>query len=425
MLRLLSSAAGLALLAGTVSAQISLCNIPDNLTGPCCLPTQAILPAFPPISLPASAICWSSCALAGSDCATLDLTPPIPTPICGQFDVQVRVTDCFGFVQLAGKGKLDYARTWEENGAITPTPTGPTLPANYQVWRFLIKVDMQATPGPVAAGPCTVPADLSINPTVFYYGYVDYALDCNTGIMRSSVAMFHAADWLINFPGISSGIAGANPTRSYALVAPQNPLNPFVPAANLIFPAGVQFESVRAIGNVLAPGVQAACNNEEEVSQGTYAPLGFGCLNPPSLGPIQSAAVLINGASFCGSNFQSLNLFGTVPWIETISTSIGNWTTGQDYPGPEAVRADEGLFLYRDACLGGTVGGGQAFEIFYGAETQGGFGAFLVDPTGVLVGHKNFVDLVSNWRRPIGTPLVLPAIGRVMNSYHLISINPQ
>jgi hypothetical protein len=425
MLRQLLSLASLALIAPAAQAQITACFAPDNLAGPCCTPTGANLPAFPPISLPASAIAWNSCALAGTACATLDLSPPLPGVVCGQFGVQIRVNDCLGNTHLVGKGILDYARTWIETGNISVAPTVPPLPANYQVWRFLIKLDLQANPSPVAPSGLLFPADLAINNTVFYYGHVDYALDCNTGQFKTSVVLFHGADWLINFPGISSNNAGANPTRSYALVAPNTPINPFVPALSLITPAPVAFESVRAIGNINQPGTPALCNSEENLAQGFYNPLAFGCLNPPALGPVNSAAVQLQGASQCGSNFQSINLFGTVPWLELISTSLGSWTTGNDYPGPEAVRADEGLFAYRDACQAGTVGNGQALEIFYGTESQGGFGAFLVDPTGVLVGHKNFIDLVSNWRRPVGTPLMLPAIGRVMQSYHLISVNPQ
>jgi hypothetical protein len=107
-----------------------------------------------------------------------------------------------------------------------------------------------------------------------------------------------------------------------------------------------------------------------------------------------------------------------------ISSSIGAWTTNNEYPGPERVRANEGLFVYRDGCQLGTTGF-QAFEIFYGAETRGGFTATIQSGSTPAVSVVNFLDMVSNWRRPAGTPLMLPAIGRVMNSYHVISLNPQ
>jgi hypothetical protein len=402
------------------------CFIPDNLDGACCAQVGVNLPALPAFSLPGTAIAWDTCALAGQACTTIALQAPANTPVCGQFQAPLRVQDCAGVTLLQGQATLDYARTWIEQGNVA-TPQGPQ-PVDFQVYRFLIKVDLATQPGVPVLPSLTVPSDLLLNATSFYYGYVDYARVCQTGAFQFSIVLFHASDFMINFPGISSGVGGANPVRSHALVAPDTAANPFAPVPFVVMPGVVSEDSVRTIGNPNQPGAAAACRTEEDLfAGGAYNPLAFGCLNPPVLGPIQTAVINMTGNSNCGSGFQSLNLFGITPWIETVSTSIGNWTTAINYPGPERVRADEGLFAYRDGCLagGGGPGNGQSLEIFYGAETLGGFPSQLIEPGGVVVPVTRFVDLASNWRRPAGAPLMLPAIGKVMNSFHIISTNPQ
>jgi hypothetical protein len=421
MLRYLLPFASALLLTASAQAQ-GLCFGPDLLNGPCCAPTGVNLPPLPPINMQAAAICWTGCALSGQDCAQLSSSPPSPTAVCGQFNLSLTVSDCTSTPHMIGFGLMDYARTWREQGNTVNT-AGTVVPTVYQVWRFMLKLDLFRVVPSSPAPACMVPNDLGLNPTVFYYGYVDYALDCSSGTIQNSLMLFHGSDWLINFPGISGNLSGANPLRSHALVGPDTGLTPFVAADFLIAPANPQFDSIRPIGNVNLPGTPAACNTEETLTAAVYNPYGFGCLNPPSLGPIQSAAVLLNGGSACGSGFQTLNLFGTVPWLDMISTSIGSWTLNNNYPGPERVRANEGLFLYRDSCQFGTVGW-QAFEVFYGAETRGGFTALLPIASGPGPIVANFLDMCSNWRNPAGTPLILPAIGRVMNSYHILSINP-
>jgi hypothetical protein len=401
------------------------CFVPDNLDGPCCAQIGVNLPPLPAFTLPGTSIAWDACALAGQVCSSISLQAPAPTPVCGQFSANLRVQDCAGATLLQGQAVLDYARTWVEQGNVA-TPQGPA-PVDFQVYRFLLKVDLLPQAGVPVVPSVTVPSDLLLNNSAFYYGYVDYARVCQTGSFQQSIVLFHASDFLINFPGISSGVAGANPIRSHALVAPDTAANPFVPAAFAVVNGVVNEDSVRTIGNPNMPGAPASCRTEEDLfAGGSYIPIAFGCMSPPMLGPVQTAVIQMTGNSNCGSAFQSLNLFGITPWIETVSTSIGNWTTGVNYPGPERVRADEGLFSYRDGCLAGGpgAGNGQSLEIFYGAETLGGFPSQLVEPGGVIIPVNRFVDLASNWRRPAGTPLMLPAIGKVMNSFHIISTNP-
>ena len=415
-----------ALLLGTlpVAAQ-DPCFTPDMFAGPCCDEIDPNLPQLAPFTVQGTGICWDGCALAGEECTLVAVDAPVATDVCGQYDVTVSIQSCSGAQLLKGVGRMDYARTWTEQGT-APGPDGP-IEADYQVWRYLLKIDFESTEEGGPQPSCTVPADLVVNDTVFYYGYVDYAKVCQTGQFEHALMLFHGCDWLINNQLLSSNQGGANPIRSHAIVAPDTQLIPFQPLDFFVAAAPTDFDAVRTIGDLANPGGPAGCNAEEDLlPNGTYNPLAYGCLCPPSAGPTQVAVIDMVGQSDCGSAFQSLNLFGVTPWFETVSMSIGEWTTGNDYPGPERVRADEGLFLYRDGCeaAAGAANGGQAFEIFYGAETVGGFAAYLREPFGVQVFAQHFVDLVSNWRRPAGSPLVLPAIGSVMESFHLISTNP-
>ena len=100
-------------------------------------------------------------------------SPPAPTS-CGEFIAQLTVDDTSGIPLLSGTLILDYTRTWTE-----VDPSG----ASRRVWRFAVKADLSPTPG-LPASACVVPdciPPLGPHPTAFYYGYVDYALNCQTG----------------------------------------------------------------------------------------------------------------------------------------------------------------------------------------------------------------------------------------------------
>ena len=404
-------------------AQIAPCSIPDNLDGPCCEQADLIPPDTNPIQLPGKGICWDGCQVAQQSCTSVSISNPAPTPICGQYTAEVKVGDCSGATILEGSARLDYTRGWSEAGAITPSPGGPTFQAEFQVWRFLIKADLKTGPTPVIA-PCPVPSCIPQADTAFFYGYVDYAIDCATGIRENAVVLFHGCDWLIHGQLLSDKPGTFHPDRSYAIVAPDTPVNPFVPSDFLLSPEAILEDGMRRVSQ---PGALfGPCWTTEEVDQGSYFPIGYGCLCPPSTGATQAAAVRINASSTCGSSAQSLNFFGTTPWLHTISHSIGNWTTPLDYPGEELVRVDEGLFLYADACPAVTPvdPAGVAFEIFYGSETFKGF-AILPDPATPNALSQHFVDLASNYRAAVGQPASLPAIGSVRPTSHLLYLNPQ
>ncbi len=402
--------------AGTAAFSLSTsavaqCGLDDQLSaGGCCSQVGLNIPSFPDFGIQSKAIRWDACGLAAQGCVTVSFGSPMPTPRCGVFDIEAKVIDCAGVALLEGKGTLDYTRTWTE---VRPQSVG-TPPTDYQVWRFLLKIDMTAPVLP-SLHPL-LPNSLNSCPSVFYYGHVDYASDCATGLLEHSVSMYHGADRFSHGPIISSCASTLDPISSFAIVGPDTAANPFVPSDFLINPGSLQAEAMRSVDSP----VPFACNVEERIAQGFFNPVGFGCLTPPSTASIHQSSVDVSAFGQCGSNFQTLNVGGgVIPWRRLISTSLGRWSTNSVYPGPEALRADEGLFVYNDSCVGT-----PDFVVFYGAETLGGY-QVVPGPTPSVLPSQHFVDLVSNWTAPIGGVISLPLLGDVQPSKYLIYVNPQ
>ncbi len=385
----------------------------DNLTGPCCAPTQLSLPAFPNFAQQGLALCFKDCIDIDDECISMKWTAPMPNFIqCGQYRSDVNVDTCAGVSLLKGQAILDYTRTWIE------TPVSPVISGPIQVWRFVAEVDMSGSPL-VGSTDCLVPPSLAAYNTAFYYGYVDYALDCSTGSWSQSSVLYHACDWLIHQPGISDKPGVFNPDTSYALVAPNTPANPFVPGFSIVPAAPLVAEAMREV--TPGPATQPPCKFEEPLINGIYQPIGFGCLCPPAFGPIQMAGLTVRGESACGSRFESLNLFPTAPWFGAMSISIGSWTTTATYPGQERVRVHEGLYQYIDGCPDATGVVDITLDIFYGAETVGGY-PVAATPVGTPL-TQHFVDLASNYSNPIFAPIALPAVGSVRPTDHLVYVN--
>ena len=385
----------------TVASLSAQCLGPDNLTGPCCGPTVATLPPFPPISMPGEGLCWDGCNVSGQLCTKVDLAAPVQIN-CAQYSVDLKVSDCGGLGLLGGKLHLDYTRTWDE----FPVP-GQLL----QVWRFVVKADLfKATP---AAPPCPTPTCLNVWPTAFYYGYVDYAFDCATGQWSSSLVLFHGCDKFQHDPLISDKPGAFHPTRSYALVAPTTGANPFVPA---ILPAPGGPVMSEAIRNAADPAT-LACTFEEPIGQGFTQPLGQACACPFAFVPPQVTARHMEASSLCGSSFRSINVFPNFPWFEVMTTSIGTWTTGANYPGPEAAWVDEGVFIHFEGCI--ATGPVAYAEIKYGASTANGF------PAGTAgLPLTKMTDMVDNYSIKIGNPITLPMVGSMRPTRHLLYTNP-
>lgn len=410
MLRKLSFA--LAVVALSTQASSQCLTGPDNLSGPCCTPATPNLPTFPSATLPATGICWQAC-VPQQVCARVVLGAPQMT-VCGQYQASVQVFDCNGLATIGGVMTLDYTRTWEEASA------NPQV--KLQVYRFVAKVDLTLT----AAGGagCPVPACLPALPTAFFYGYVDYALDCTgVGTEQVSLVLFHNCDAFIHHP-LSTTPGAFHPGMSYAVVAPSTAANPFV-AGTLIPPGG----SLVAEATRQVPGTPGApCVTEDPISGGHLQVLGSGCVcSPVPVAQPQVTARRLFGKGTCLSptgiptSFQTVKAFPSLPWFHMMTMAIGTWTTGASYPGPEAAWVDEAAIFYKDTCsLTGAPAQGYG-EVYYGASTSGGY-QVVSQPTGPPL-TQNFTDLASNTSWTVPGPPPSTFMGNVLPTRHLIYVN--
>ncbi|MFG0315747.1 MAG: hypothetical protein ACF8XB_00635 [Planctomycetota bacterium JB042] len=393
------------------------CFGPDGLDfGACCAPAQLILPPFTQAGLPGLGICWDNCNVGTTNDLKLDWTPPAPSSLaCGQFTSILSVYDGgTGAPLMGGAMHLDYTRTWEE-----VDPTGNL----HQTWRFLVKVDLSPVAGTTGLGVCPVPTCIGTpgsHPTAFFYGYLDYSRECSASSLAydNALVLFHGCDFMIHKPGLSDRPGTFHPGRSYAIVAPHDTVQPFVPG-NLPHPSGTLVsEAMRKTGSVA--GV-AACFTEERISTGILANFGQGCFCPLSTLPPQYSVSLFEGKGSCPdatgqvSEFQSqFVFFPTLPWVHMVSASIGRWTSPAVYPGTEHVWANEGLFRTYDSCDAQGF-----FEVDYGATTTAGWTPILPIPV-VL---QTFTDMADNYTAPISGPHPFPIMGSVRPTDHLIYTN--
>jgi hypothetical protein len=403
-------AATLLALAPQADAQ---CFTPDGYTATaCCASVTPSIPAFPAITLPGKGICWTDCTLSAEVCTTIVLGAPNPSSsMCTQYKSTLEVFDCTtGGLILEGDVTLDYTRTWSEQ---VPTSSLPI-----QVWRFAAKVDMTSLPALLPT--CPVP-DCAIGPgnSAFYYGYVDYTLDCVTGTFDTVLVLYHGCDEFIHKPGFSAVPGSFHAPRTFALVAPNFASNPFTPGFT-IPPAGVLVnEAMRTV----TPNAIGTCFAEEHIQQGFFQPLVSGCLCPLGLAPSQQSGVRVGASGICGSEFKTLNLWPVAPWFELVITSIGRWSNSSSYPGPEFASVAEGLIEYREACDPTAVM--TTIDIFYGGFTIGGYSVITpptIPPSPPL--SMNFLDIASNYSIPAGSTVVFPLYGVVNPTDHLIYVNP-
>ena len=399
MKRSVAALAALATLAlpPALSAQCQ----PDNLSGPCCALTTDTLPVFPALTLPGLSMCWDSCNLNSQSCAQVALGAPTQLQ-CAEYVASFQSLDCSANPQMKGTLHLDYTRTWTEF----------PIPGTFnQVWRFVVKADLGAS---TTTFGCVVPNCLGTHPTAFWYGYLDYAFDCGANTWEAALVLYHNCDAFQHDPLFSSRPGSFHPSRSFALVAPSTSANPFVPAIAIPTPGPVFFDGMRDAAVGPPP---LTCESNEQIAGGIFANIVNVCACPLSFTPPQLTARHMDATSICGSGFRSLNLWPIIPWYEVMSTSLGTWTTSASYPGPEAVWADEGVFLHIEAC---TLSGALDFyiEAKYGATTEGGFLA-AVGPVGAL----RFTDMVDNYSVLFGNPVSPPFFGAVAPTNHLLFVN--
>ena len=406
------ASASLLLSASTSQAQ---CPGPDNLDGPCWNLVSLNVPQFPAFVMNAAGICWTDCSPDPKQPVRVQWPAPAPTAVCSEFLSPITVFDAGGLPILVGDALMNYTRTWGETD-----PAG----IDHQVWRFAVRVDLSPIAGG-AASFCPVPScipPLGPHPTAYFYGYVDYALDCAAGSWEQVIVLYHNCDDFIHDPALSNRPGVFHPVTSYAVIGPDTAVNPFVPVP--VPPPGgpVVAEAVRNLPN---PFGVALCTAEEKAVSGNLLPLFQGCFCPLGFAPGMQSANLFDGFGTCldstgaPSSWKALLInFPTIPWPFMLSSSLGSWTTASSYPGQENAFVNEGLFRYYDSCSSR-----DSVEIFYGGATTEGW---LVIPTPVDSLTQNFVDLVDNRSIVVGTPVLPPFVGSVNPvdpTDHLIYVN--
>jgi hypothetical protein len=370
------------------------------------------LPKFEKFELPGAGLCWKDCAVPPKDKLTIRVEAPQESP-CGQFKAEMAVRDSGGNVALAGVLRLDYTRTWEE--------FNPKNQTSHQIWRFVARVDLSSTDD---VNVCWRPSCLNTFPTAYFYGYVDYAMNCESGKWENVIVLHHACDGFIHDPQLSDRPGVFHPGESFSLVAPDFPTNPFFPGSFQAPFGPFDVEAVRNVNNLFAPG---RCTTEEHVT-GNMEFLNQVCLCPPAI-PGPQTLLPFNGVGTCPrddglpSSFQSLDLSPTFPWIHMVSHSIGSWSTDVSYPGEERVWVDEVVFVYHDSCAA-LKGPADFLDVSYGASTNFGWPVMAIDEGGGVL-TREFHDLCSNYSESLAAPLPFPFVGSVFTSDHLIYVNTQ
>lgn len=379
------------------------CAPPDGLDGgPCCASATLTHPR-PKFNQQALGICWQGCNIAAVNTYQAQwggLQPgigPGTSAPCGWYWVPVQLFTG-STLRWTGRLQVTYARTWIET-----MPSGNT----YQVWRFLVNGDMQATPaaGPI---PCPVPPCApAFNNRVRFTGYVDYARNCGTNLIETAWMLTHSCDAIDHDLGFPRG-GNFHPDRAYTFVGPAagfapGPLQPTEAG-------GTGFESLRR-WKVPVPGTTGpvTCEFEEPVATAAMSAQNALCLCGPGANPQYYLASLFIAGS-CGTTVQSLA--GALPYT---SMGIGAWTNPNAYPGIEALRWNTGFYSYSDPCIGVVT-----TEFFFGATTIGGFPAtqYLSSGPGAPL-PQTFVDQCNSMLFP-GS---LPVHNVPFQSDHIFSLN--
>jgi hypothetical protein len=387
------------------------CFGPDQLDfGTCCQSVVPNLPAFPSAALGGLNVCWNQCSVSSQNVLKVAWNTP-NQPRCSEYVTQLTVSDgTSGLPLLIGTMVLNYTRTWDE---IT---TNGTL---QQVWRFTAKADLSAAAG---ANPtaCPLPnciAPAGPYPTAFYYGYVDYTACAVGGGWEQVLVLYHACDRFIHQPVLSDRPGVFHPARSFAIVAPHNPLQLFVPANNIAAGGPLIGEATRDTGPATPPAV---CITEDHVVGGSMSLLGAGCVCTMAQNPKQQSLRQFTGTNQCANTtgvaggWATLSInFPVLPWFHMVSTSIGAWLNPNVYPSTEQCWVDEGLFVRQSACTGDFI------DMKYGGSTRGGWTPIL--PIPVVV--SNFTDVADHYTAPLLGPYPTPILGSLRPTDHLIYVN--
>jgi hypothetical protein len=370
---LLSFAAVLAL-AVPASAQC----MPDNLTGPCCQPTNVNLPQFPPIQDQVRYICFDSCNTRLDRPLCLSLGQPRPAPqngalVCGVYLIPVTVRTCgaAGQVLWSGTMRAHYSRNWIETD-----PAGTAL----GVWRLLLNGDLIPSATVINAGannPCILPPCFRQYQKVYFTGYVDYAFDCANGRWTSAGALDHEKDCIHHAPFSArpAPLAGFHPTISYDFVWPSAGF--VVDPANIPPSAGQVQPLQEAFRKNNWPTSPQICLFEEPVGGGGISPIAQMCACNTAGVNGQYIQTNVDVVGQCGSQVVPASN-APLPFFQK---RIGSWTMPAPFPGPEVLLIDLGFLVHRDGCNPAAPPTQQFFE---GVETLRGYPAMSY--AGVVLG---------------------------------------
>lgn len=404
MFKTLSTAILTLALAASALAQ---CPMPDSLDGgPCCAPTQVTLPNFPKIKHDCLDICWRDCDISNVGNGTVRWSRPNGTSgSCAARYSTVRMYDPAGVITWRGRMRMNYSRTWFEIGAANNT---------YQVWRFLVNGDMRPT---TAAGaiPCPVPSCVAVHNKARYSGYVDYALDCNTGDWSSAWMLTHACDKVEHVAGFPRGTGPYHPDRSFTFVGPAAGFAPTPMVAGE--GGGSTFDAVRKIriGSATSSSGTtvpvAVCTFEERIDH-QLAPNNQYCLCAGSANTVpQWQESTLHVGSMCGTVIDPSGTY-MPPYL---SMGIGFWTDPMTYPGPEQLRFNVGDYRVIDGCTGNVKQ-----ENYFGVTTIEGFPAHQINNGGIGAPlPPTFVDQCNSVRKNGTHVLNIPFLtSRVLNLNH-------
>jgi hypothetical protein len=358
-------------------------------------PSAPRVPNFKQDSL---SICWKGCNVDAIDACQVVWSGPTPADDCRNYAKRFKLKDAAGTVKWNGRIKFRYSRTWIETDFAGN---------QYQVWRYLANGDVRPT---AAAGgtPCPVPPCAPLNGNkVRYTGYVDYALDCSTGLREFAWMLTHSCDLIDHAPGFPR--SGAfHPDRAYTFVGPAAGF--VVGALQPVESGGGMLEAVRRIARI--PGTTLdTCEPEERIQHGMTTINTFclcGALGDPAQYAISDVAI----AGSCGTTVNSI----TTPLPGYVTMGLGIWTDPTKFPGPEILRWNAAAYAYGDPCDGVVRN-----EVFFGVTTHRGWPAETVpDPVFPSVPLPGiFVDPGNSLLGVLGNV----TMNRPYRSNHILNLN--
>ncbi|HIF41650.1 MAG TPA: hypothetical protein EYQ74_11200 [Planctomycetes bacterium] len=356
---------------------------PDNLwsggfySNPLCSNAPLSLPTFPGFKQVSMEIGWQDCQLGSQKAVDAQWSAPVsPTGASTQeMTSTLRLTETLvGNLIAEGKMTLTYSRTWYE---VQDFATQEDL----QVWRFLVNGDLRYTLGTKGSlRPSCAFSKASQKNRVRYSGYVDWALDLQSGTWSSAWMLTHATDTFEHAAGHPR--AGSFHCKdSYSFVGPANGFqpNPVLPAENGCQNPFLDRSVVRRVrrprlGPPPFPPVLSAPYPASKFEEDVFFCVGNQYEHCPcatsTSGSSQFAIAHMTITGNFGSAAQSNNQMVS----ELVSMAIGSWTNQSVYPGVEDLRWTIAEYDYYDPCANET-----RKEIFHGVTTRGGYEAWGIN----------------------------------------------